>query len=383
MLRVRDPNSELHGLYSSSDDVDSKISIKTASHPPRDSMHVVARSESIKNGSVRGEIREVRHGSEEFAHDEEDSNTVINAESGRQDSFRKDSSGGLTAHEQQARSIKLLSAYNQDHGNPEYIDLAEPKVLDALEERLEAMRARDAEENYHDRIPPEHAPPHMQMMVLLYQWAAWAVDISDQKRREDMLKWVNGRFLDFMMTGGRIPGYNLKELLELAGVDPKELYSYNDEPIPQGSIADMSSSQLAATISKQQPVEPETVVENEGKETSPADLDQNNVVSHPSLVGQLLGIERQPSIEGGSNDDAEKHGESDKIMEKSVYSNNSVPSKHLRGSSPAEAPDMVPEAPSGKTTLGKRDAISDISDDDQVCSFLYFCSLLFLEASIC
>lgn len=381
ILRVRDTNRELLGLYSSSDDEDSKIAIKSASHPPKHLMHVDAHPESIKNGSVWEESGEVGGGREEFAHDKEDSNTIINAEHGRQESPTEDSPRVLMAHEQQARSTKSLFAYDRDHGNPKYIDLAEPKVLDAHGERLEAMRARNADENYHDRIPPEHAPPHMQMMVLLYQWAAWAVEISDQKRREDMINWVNGRFLTFMMSGGRVPGYNLKELLELAGVDPKELYSYNGESSQQDSIANMSSSQLAATISKQQLVEPETMDVSE--ETNSAEVDQNNVVSHPSLMRQLLGPESEHSVEGGSNNDAEKHGESDEIMEESVYSNKSVPFEHLHGPSPAEAPDMVPEAPSGNTSLGKRDAISDISDDDQVCGFLCPSSLLFLEASIC
>ncbi|KAF7507969.1 hypothetical protein GJ744_009866 [Endocarpon pusillum] len=364
ILRVRDTNRELLGLYSSLDDEDSRIPIKSASHPPKDLMHVDAYPESIKIGSVREDIGEGRGGGEEFAHDKEDSNTVINAEPGRQESPPEGSPSVLTAHQQQARSTKSLLAYNRDHRNPGYIDLAEPKVLNAYGERLEAMRARNAEENYHDRIPPEHAPPHMQMMVLLYQWAAWAVEISDQKRREEMINWVNGRFLAFMMSGGRVPGYNLKELLELAGVDPKELYSYNGESSQQDSIANMSSSQLAARISKQQLVEPETMDESE-KETSSADLDQNNVVSHPSLVLQLLGRERESSIEGGSNNDAEKHGGSDEIMDESVHSGKSVPFEHLHEQSPAEAPDMVSEAPSGNTALGKRDAISDISDDDQ------------------
>ncbi|ERF70145.1 hypothetical protein EPUS_00332 [Endocarpon pusillum Z07020] len=363
ILRVIDTKRELLRLYSSSDDEDSKISIKPASHPLKDLMHVDAHPESIKNGSVREDIGEGRGFSEEFAHDKEDSNTIINAEPGRQERPPEDSPRILTAHEQQARSTKSLLAYNRDHGNPEYIDLAEPKVLNAYGERLEAMRARNAEENYHDRIPPEHAPPHMQMMVLLYQWAAWAVEISDQKRRADMINWVNGRFLAFMMSGGRVPGYNLKELLELAGVDPKELYSYNGESSQQDSIANMSSSQLAATISKHQLVE-ETMDESE-KETSSAGLDQNNVVSHPSLVRQLLGTESEPSIEGGSNNDAEKHGESNEIMDETVHSDKSVPFEHLHGPWPAEAPDMVSEPPSGNTTLGKRDAISDISDDDQ------------------
>ncbi len=311
-----------------------------------------------------------------FSHDEEDCNTNINVEPGRQDRPRKDTSRIFAAHEQQARATDPLSAYDQDHGNPEYIDLAEPKVLDAHEERLEAMRARNSEENYHDRIPPEHAPPHMQLMVLLYQWAAWAFEISDQKRREDMINWVNGRFVDFMISGGKVPGYNLKELLELAGVDPKELYSYNDKPVPKDSIANMSSSQLAATISKPQPVQPETMIESEEKAASAADLDQNSVISNATQEGQLLGTERERSIKG-EGDDEQKHGVSDAIVDESASSNRAVPSKHLYGASSVEPPDMVYGAPSGNTTLGKRDSVSDISNDDQVFNISYPLFLLF------
>lgn len=222
--------------------------------PSPDSLQPGNNDEPLKLGSSRlvsggscGDCKEPSNTSEE------ESETNIKDTSTKKDSLINDLSSEMAAFEQRAGSPTSLLAYRCDHGNPNYTDLAEPSIAKPLQRRVEAMRARNAQEDYHDRIPAEDAPQHMQMMVLLYQWAAWAFEIPDHQRRKQQINWVNGRFLDFMMSGGHVPGYNLQELLEIAGVDPKELYGYSGELAQQGrTMANMSSSQLAASISGKQ-----------------------------------------------------------------------------------------------------------------------------------
>jgi hypothetical protein len=165
-----------------------------------------------------------------------------------------DGATSLTSSEQQGVQRAPTSPLNRHESYLDSMDLAKLRPADAHKERREAMRAQSARENHHDRVPPEDAPPHMQMMILLYQWAAWAMAITDPTVQERMIRWVNGRTLDFMMSGGRVPGYSVEELLSKAGVDPKELYGVTNgdqggEP-PMGStqnrLPDASGSDEAA-----------------------------------------------------------------------------------------------------------------------------------------
>ncbi len=198
---------------------------------------------------------------------------------------------------------------NQD--NPNYTDLEELHLPDHLGQRLEAMRAHNAEEHYHNRIPAEDAPPHMQMMVLLYQWAAWALDISDQRKRERMIKWVNGRTLDFMMSGGRIPGYDLKQLLDIAGVDPGEIYGWEKESRQQDrSLVDSSSAQLAATVGTEEETGAQREFESAGKQKLKGGLDYDDCLEKPAQRELMPAVAEsaEPSFIQIDEDDIGKDG---------------------------------------------------------------------------
>lgn len=258
--------------------------------------------ELSKPGSLRlaiGSSRDENNESSDISGEQDKANVSVTG--ARKGSLVNDLSSEMAAFERRAGSPTSLPAYKRDHKNPSYMDLAEPTTAKPLQRRVEVMHARNAQENYHDRIPAEDAPQHMQMMVLIYQWAAWALEISDHQRREQQINWVNGRFLDFMMSGGHVPGYNLRELLEIAGVDPRELYGYSGQPIQQGrAMANMSSSQLAASISGKQA---ETRIRGPGTEGNDANSSRENDNTFTTQEDLLSGTKRRTGNEDNDEDE--------------------------------------------------------------------------------
>jgi hypothetical protein len=333
---------------------------------PNDSRNQ-ARNTSYPWLATRDEPKQAQESSD---HDE-DSGATVKPAPARQDSLMRDMSPMLAAFEERAGIPGSLSAYNRDHGNPCYIDLEEPRLSAPLQARLDAMRARNAEENHHYRIPPEDAPPHMQMMVLLYQWAAWALEISDERKRGRMLKWVNGRTLDFMMSGGRIPGYNLKELLEIAGVDPKELYGVSNAPVQHESrMGNMSSTQLAAAISGEHATQApagSTEMENPNRAVHNG-LGSDVSDDHQEL--SLSSIKKRTSIQ----DDGEVEDDDDVIVTDDIapqsaatYCPNALSNRDGPFSTAPSA--MVYEGPADLSGDRKRGAASDDEKIGQVCRF--------------
>lgn len=272
-----DPFEELS--HTSSWD-DSSAILKRQSAPLQRSLlkdwHSNSSGESLKIGSPNLSTYEDRDRIDESSKYDKDKNLAIKYIPSQPNDDTADTSPLLTAFPQRETSPRL-SVFELNHHNPNYTDLEEPHLPDHLEGRLEAMRAANAEEHFHNRIPAEDAPPHMQMMVLLYQWAAWALDMSDQKKRERMIKWVNGRTLDFMMSGGRIPGYDLKQLLEIAGVDPKEIYGWGSESSQQDkSMAYLNSAQLAARSGIEEDIGTQHETESAGKLKLKRNIDHDN-----------------------------------------------------------------------------------------------------------
>jgi hypothetical protein len=279
-----------------------------------------------------------------------------------------------------------LSAYNLNHNNPNYTDLEDPHLPDHLEKRLEAMRAENAIEHHHDRIPAEDAPPHMQMMVLLYQWAAWALDIPDQKKRERMIKWVNGRTLDFMMSGGRIPGYDLKGLLEIAGVDPKELYGWRGEPGQQDkSMADLSSTQLGESISRENEIARQDGFGSAEKQRLERDFDQaeNVLDAAQDEAMPAATTSTKPGITqsdgGGADKDA---GECQYDIPEPAAINRENAFTNSDGPFLTAASDMVYDDNPTLNSDGKRAATLDIAGDVQVCHLSKFMPLKTSEDDI-
>lgn len=295
---------------------------------------------------------------------DEDSDATVGPASDKQDSPTRSLSSVLAPLQQQAISPTSFSAYNCNYGKSSYTDISAPHLADALENRLEAMRFKNAEENYHCRIPPEDAPPHLQMMVLLYQWAAWALEIADKKKREEMLKWVNGRTLDFMMSGGRIPGYNLKELLEIAGVDPRELYRNGGQPVQHGrSMAVMDSSQLAARMSVEQPTENLTKFKAAARQSRTEGLDQDNEALDANLPAMPSGQQKRLINPDNGEEDIQDTGEIDHTGRESAapYRKNNF--KEHDEVFPSTASAMAHEGPSN----WKREFVFDVEHLDQVC----------------
>lgn len=353
---------------SSQDDKDSKNSIKATSNPSENLLPGDVTGESMETGSPRAGADQSDDGSSKTSHHDENTESTVKPTPGSRDSSMRELYPKSAAFERRAGSATSPSAYNRNHESPRYTDPAEPQLSDAHEKRLEAMRARNAKENHHDRIPPEHAPHHMQMMVLLYQWAAWATEISDQKRREEMTKWVNGRFLHFMMSGGHVPGYNLKELLQIAGVDPKELYGYSSDPIQQGSMADMSSGQLAAAISGQQRNQAQIELEAAGKEKSGAEFEQDTDELKTALEAPPSTTGRRRIVQSDGDDDEEegKTQIDDAPLEAASPHPDEVFPNHGEDS-PTGASEMLHESPSSAASDRKRGATSDVEASDQVC----------------
>ena len=328
--------------------------------PSQNLLHAGVCTESTKTGSLGLAIEQSHDRSKRLSHSDESSKATMNTAVGGHNSLIRNSSPALAAFEQRAGSRTSLSAYNRNHGNSNYTDLAERTLYDAHERRLQAMRIGDAKEYFHYRIPPEDAPLHMRMMVLLYQWAAWATEIVDSKRREEMIKWVNGRFLDFMMSGGHVPGYNLKELLEIAGVDPKELYAYSNAHDQQdSSIANMSSSQLAVTINnRRQPHEAEIELEAGGEEPSEPDSDHsNNVLDAPQKGPSPRSWKCQTNGDdkGGTNDTL--HETASTNYESDLWNSGREPSTAA----------IVYEGAANIISDRKRETTLDFEDSDQVC----------------
>ena len=325
-----------------------------------------------ESGSPQAGANESGDGMEESVHDDKDNNPAIKLTSlGRQISIQ-DLNPNLAAFERRAGSPTSRSAYNHNLESPYYTDLAEPDLPNAHEQRLEAMRARNAEENHHHRIPPEDAPCHMRVMVVLYQWAAWANEISNEKRREEMTKWVNGRFLDFLMMGGHVPGYNLRELLQLAGVDPKELYGFNGDPAGQMPMADMSSSQLAAAITGRQPYQRKTEHDAAGAEKSGAEFDQDDTAVDSAMEDQTTPTGSHDIIENDGDDgNDEGTGKKDKVqiddnlIDISYIIDEDDSSDHDEISHP-ETSKILHESPLTTAKVGKRAATFDVESSTQV-----------------
>lgn len=271
----------------------------------------------------------------------------------------------MAAFDRPAELPTSLSAHNFNHQNSNYTDLAElPKPL-ALEERLETMRARNAEENYHDRIPPQDAPPHLQVMVLLYQWAAWAFEVPDQKRREDLIRWVNGRFVEFMMAGGHVPGYNLKELLQLAGVDPKELYGCSEQLDPLGSsmedpphICKQTATHGGRQLNPTKKEAEVTATEKKGPDS--------HVESSASDAAGNTPANMSPIVRSNEDDDEEGQSRYNDRNDQSASTNDESVSKNWDVSFPIADTATGYEEPVAITKKGKRNAAS-VSDAEQVC----------------
>lgn len=268
----------------------------------------------------------------------------------------------LTSSNHRASSPKL-TAYDGKHENIDCHHVIDPH----LRQRLEAMRARNAEDRYHNQLPPEDAPAHIQMMVLLYQWAAWAFETPDQAMSERLIKWVNGRIIAFMMSGGRLPGYNLKELLVIAGVDPKELYGLADEPGEQGKLmANMSSSQIAATIGEKQ------AEETQHRSKMETDLRRGIYVSstaHGDAVLAPITTTNKRGINECDEDDLDNANERDAVTQRvDAINNEGVCRKH--GSAvltPASA--IAYNEPADVEKDGEKAGPSNRRDDVQVCHF--------------
>jgi hypothetical protein len=331
-----------------------------------------------KSGSPQAGANESGDGMEESVHDDKDNDPTIKLTSPSRDISIQDVNPILAAFERRAGSPTSRSAYNHNLESPYYTDLAEPDLPNAHEQRLEAMRARNAEENHHDRIPPEDAPRHMQVMVILYQWAAWASEISNETRREEMTKWVNGRFLDFLMMGGHVPGYNLKELLQLAGVDPKELYGFSSDPTEQRPMADMSSSQLAAAITGRQSYQTKT--EHDAAETakSGAEFDQDDTAVDLEMEGQPATAESHDITENdvvdGNDEEAGKKDRAqldDSLIDISYIFDEDGSTDHHE-LSPSEASKILHESPLTSARVGKRAATSEVESSAPVCFLSIF-----------
>ncbi len=336
--------------------------------PSKNLMRANRGGEPMKTWSPRLGSEADHDASNESSDEDEDSDSTIKPTSAREDSTLRDLPPMLTVFEQRAGSSTSLSAYKSSHEISNYLDLEESPTSDAIKERVEAMRARNAEKTYHDRIPAEDAPPHLQMMVLLYQWAAWALDISDQKRREDLITWVNGRFLDFMMSGGRVPGYNLKQLLEIAGVDPKELYGYGGEPLQQGSsTAKMSSSQLAASINGQRTNEEDTDFDAAGQDESGADVDRDDTAFPAAQNSKLSRGTMHNFVRGDGEEENEVRCETDNTNREGLPPNCNTASKNHQGQFPVAAPATVHEGSSTMSSGRKRGATPEVKGIDQVC----------------
>ena len=300
-------------------------------------------------------------------HDTEEASTISHTPGGCE-SLGGDSSHFLTSYNHRASSPKL-TAYD---GNREIIDCY---VMDPhLRQRLEAMRARNAKESYHHQLPPEDAPAHIQMMVLLYQWAAWALEISDQMKSERLIKWVNGRSMAFMMSGGRLPGYDLKELLVIAGVDPKELYGLAEEPGEQEKLmASMSSSQLAASIGEKQALEEQYGFTAEVKPKTETDLQQDNNFSNTAQGGVTPAAVTTPKkleIDERDEDDFDKAAsERDAVARGAGAINYEDASRNHVTAVPTPTSGMVYNNPADSERNGKRAGASDREYDIQVCYF--------------
>lgn len=346
-------------------------------YPPDNLLQASMSNESLGAGSLRLRKEENQYGVDVFSDDDNDddnSESTIKSASGRQDSLVRDVSPKLAAFEQRAGSPTSPSTYERNHVNPNYTDLSEPLVPYPAERRLEEMRARNAKENHHDRIPPQDAPPHMQMMVLLYQWIAWALEVSDQKRREKLVSWVNERFMDFMLSGGHVPGYNLRQLLDIAGVDPKELYGYTSESSQQGNaMVDMSSSQLAATINGAQVYEAGTEFEDAGVGVSGGDADDSKgtlYATHRDL--QSTNVHNSVAQSDGDGDDDGEEGEIDDIIRGPTSISSKDAFKNHDPESRAAATAVASESPSAGTTDRKREASSEVDESDQVFFNFYY-----------
>jgi hypothetical protein len=243
--------------------------------------------------------------------DSEHSSSNVRPTNKQTNRLTKELSPLMARFTERAGLVTSFDAYNKHHDGPNYTDLADPHLPAADEKRLEAMRAKNAEDNYHYRIPPQDAPPHMQMMVLLYQWAAWALEIPDTRERDRLMKWVNGRTLDFMMAGGRVPGYNLEELLEIAGVDPKELYGYGggEREVQGRSMANMSSSQLAARITGERPG---NAAEESGSTKKDVSGESDLPIAEKArAVGASPRVEDRPELEKDGSDGNDGDDEED------------------------------------------------------------------------
>jgi hypothetical protein len=337
---------------------------------------------AAKSASPQAGATESEDGMEESIQDNKDNDPAIRLTSPSREISIQDMSPNLAAFERRAGSATPRSAHNQNLKSPHYTDLAEADPPNAHEQRLQAMRARNAEENHHHRIPPEEAPRHMQVMVIIYQWAAWAKEISNEKRREEMTQWVNGRFLDFVMMGGHVPGYNLKELLQLAGVDPKELYGFRSDPADQRPMADMSSSQLAAAITGSQPYQTRTDYDAEGTVESGAEFDQDDTAVDLAMEDQPTGIGSLDAIENDEDDgNGEKAGKKDGIqLDDSLidisYIFGEDDSSNHHDLATSEASKHRHGSPLTTTRLGKRATASDVESSPQV----YLFSILHIRA---
>jgi hypothetical protein len=327
---------------------------------------------SMKIAPRQAGANESGHRREESSYHDKVTESTIKSTSPSRDISVRELNPKLAAFERRAGSPTLRSAYDHNHESSQYTDLAEPDPANAHEKRLEAMHARKAEENYHDRIPPEDAPRHMQAMVILYQWAAWATEISNPKRREEMTKWVNGRFLDFLMMGGHVPGYNLKELLQLAGVDPKELYGHSSGLVEQRPMADMSSSQLAAAITGKQPNPTKTEHDAAENEKIGTEFDPDGMALDVDMNAQPTNIKVRDIIRIYGDDDDDDHPEKKGRVQFDNNLDTSSPSaeddsgnRHEPSSSGASG--MLHESPLTPVSVGKRGATSDDENSQQVC----------------
>lgn len=312
---------------------------------PGDVMQIESGNKSSKISSPQAGDRTYHENSEPSAHDD------------------KGIDSKLAAFKERAGEPTSLRAYNSYYENPHYVDLEDPQLSDAYAKRLQAMHDKNAEESRHHRIPPKDAPPHMQVMVVLYQWAAWALEISNDKLRGRLIKWVNGRFLDFMMSGGRIPGYNLKELLEIAGVDARELYGYQ-------RVTNMSSNQLPATISGEQETQLQPGLENVEANMEPG----FNQVDHASSAAKDASYEEDDGAivftDNDDDDEEDDMGKSGRNPAKHASTNGNTFRNRDGPPLPVEEA-MLHEGSGAIANNRKREAVSD-EDMDQVSHVLLF-----------
>jgi hypothetical protein len=343
--------------------------------PLGDAPHTRTRHGSMNISPLPVAKSDIYDESGKSTYNDDDGEVDVGRVIGKQENLMRDLSPQLATFEERAGSPTSFTACKRNRHNPNYTDLAESSVPDVLEERVQAMRTRNAKENYHNRIPPEDAPPHMQMMVLLYQWAAWALEISDPKRREEMILWVNGRFLNFMMSGGRVPGYDLKELLEIAGVDPKELYGFSGDCVqPDSSMANMSSSRLAVTISGPETNQSDTDSEAAWKERSGEEFGPRDGLLFAAQDASKPGEKEGPFLEGDSDEDDEDEDDDDEhsaVLDSSprqpVPPNDDDTLRTGGEPYPTEASSPVYETASTRANDRKREATSDVEGSDQVC----------------